>query len=82
MSFCAFVKGDNILGSARPVINFKNGSQLTYDNLGYGNKSFGYYLIDEYNMTYCNQLYYRFEKIIDLNDVASIQIDDVVIPLE
>lgn len=82
MSFCAFVKGDDIVGSARPVINFKDGSQLTYDDLGYGNKSFGYYLIDEANMIYSNQLYYRFEKIIDLNDVASIQISDVVIPIE
>lgn len=82
ISFCVFVKGDDILGSARPVINFKDGGQLSYDDLGYGNKSFSYYLIDEASMTYSNQLYYRFEKIIDLNDVASIQIGDMVIPIE
>lgn len=82
ISFCAFVKGDDILGSARPVINFMDGNQLTYDDLGHGNKSFSYYLIDEASMTYSNKLYYRFEKIIDLNDVASIQIGDIVIPLE
>lgn len=82
MSFCTFVKGDSIAGSARPVINFKDGSQITYDDLENKNKSFGYYLIDEANMTYSNQLYYRFENIIKLNDVASIQIGDEVIPIE
>lgn len=82
MSFCMFVKGDSIVGSTRPVINFKDGSQITYDDLENKNKSFGYYLIDEANMTYSNQLYYRFENIINLNDVASIQIGNEVIPIE
>lgn len=82
MSFCAFVKGDDILGSARPVINFKDGSQLTYDDLGYENRSFGYYLIDEANMIYSSQLYYRFENIINLDDVESITVGDVIVPIE
>lgn len=82
MSFCMFVKGDDILGSARPIINFKDGSQIIYDDLGYRNRSFSYYLIDQANMIYNNQLYYRFETIIDLNDVVSIQIGDEVIPIE
>lgn len=82
ISFCTFVKGDSIVGSARPVINFKDGSQITYDDLENKNKSFGYYLIDEANMTYSNQLYYRFENIINLNDVVSIQIGDEVIPIK
>ncbi len=82
MSFCMFVKGDSIVGSARPVIWFKDGSQITYDDLENKNKSFSYYLIDEANMIYSNQLYYRFENIINLNDVVRIQIGDEVIPIE
>jgi len=81
MSFCAFVKGDDILGGARPVVNFKDGSKITYDDLGYENKSFGYYLIDEANMIYQNQLYYRFKNVINVDAVEKVTIGDVTIPI-
>ncbi|SHI02951.1 protein of unknown function [Sporobacter termitidis DSM 10068] len=81
MSLCVLVRGDDIVGSARPVVNFKDGSQLTYDDVGLGNKSFGYYLIDEDNMIYENQLFYRFKSIINLEDVESVTIGDVTIPV-
>lgn len=82
MSVCAFVKGDDILGSAHPVVNFKDGSQLTYDDFEFKNKSFEYYLVDENNMIYNNQMYYRFENIINVSDVESITIGDVTIPIK
>lgn len=81
MSVCAYVKGDDILMSGvRPVVNFKDGSQIAYD-VQSKNKSFSYYLIDEDNKIYANQLYYRFENIINRDDVASITIGDVTIPI-
>jgi len=82
MSVCAFVKGDDILMSGvRPTVNFKDGSRIAYDVNSKG-KSFGYYLIDEANMIYQNQLYYRFENIINVDDVQSMTIGDVTIPIE
>lgn len=81
MSFCAYVTGDDILGSARPIINFNNGSQLTYDDVGLENMAFCYYLIDEAKMIYNNQLYYRFKNIINLEDIENITIGDVTIPI-
>lgn len=82
MSVCAFIKGDDILMSGvRPTVNFKDGSQIAYDVNSKG-KSFGYYLIDEANMIYQNQLYYRFENIISMETVESITIGDVTIPIE
>ncbi|TEB05487.1 hypothetical protein Psch_02528 [Pelotomaculum schinkii] len=82
MSVCAFVKGDDILMSGvRPTVNFKDGSQIAYD-VNSKNKSFGYYLIDEANLIYQNQLYYRFENIINVDDVESITVGDVTIPIE
>ncbi len=82
MSACVFVKGDDILGSARPVINFKDYSQITYEDIGLKNKSFMYYLADEDNMVYVNQLYYRFLNIINVEDVVSITVGDVTIPID
>lgn len=82
MSVCAFIKGDDILMSGvQPTVNFKDGSQIAYDVNSKG-KSFGYYLIDEANMIYQNQLYYRFENIINVDDVESITIGDVTIPIQ
>lgn len=81
MSVCAYVTGDDILGSARPVVNFKDGSKLTYDDVGLKNISFSYCLTDIDNMTYTNQLFYRFEKIINPEDIESITIGNVTIPV-
>lgn len=80
MSVCAFVRGDDILGSARPVVNFKDGSKLAYDKDS-KNKSFSYYLVNENELIYENQLYYRLENIINVADVESITIGDVTIPI-
>jgi len=80
MSICVFVEGDDILMSVRPVVTFKDGNKIAYDAQS-KNKSFIYYLIDEDNMTYANQLYYRFENIIDIDDVDNITIGDKIIPI-
>ena len=80
MSVCVFVKGDDILMGVRPVVTFKDGNKIAYDAQS-KNKSFIYYLIDEDNMTYANQLYYRFENIIDIDDVDNITIGDKIIPI-
>lgn len=80
MSVCAYVKGDDIMTSVRPVVKFKDGSQVTYDKNS-KNKAFVYYLIDQDNMIYLNQLYYRFENIINVDDVQSITIGNVTISI-
>ena len=78
MSICAFVTGDTIVGSVQPIVNFKDGSSITYSSQD-NNASFSVYLSDAENEIFVNQLYYRFERIIELTDVASMQIGDVVI---
>ena len=81
LSVCVFVEGDDILMSGiRPAVNFNDGSQIAYDVYSDG-KSFGYFLVDEAALTYANQLYYRFDRIIDLEDVVSITVGDVTIPI-
>jgi hypothetical protein len=81
MSGCAYITGDDIVGSARPAVNFKDGTQIEFDSKS-KNASFGYYLVDEDSMLYANHLYYRFETIIDLDDVKNITIGAVTIPIE
>lgn len=80
MSVCIFVRGDDIRRSIHPIVIFKDGSQITYD-VQSKNKSFLYYLVDEDKNIYENQLYYRFENIINIDDVESITIGDVTIPI-
>jgi hypothetical protein len=81
MSVCAYITGDDIVGSARPAVNFKDGTQIEFDAKS-NNASFGYYLVDEETLLYANHLYYRFENIVDLEDVESITIGDVTVPIE
>lgn len=81
ISICIYVSGDSILGAACPVVNFKDGSSIVYDVKSL-DSDFSYYLSDEENGVYMNQLYYRFKNIIDLNEVSSIRLGDQLIPVE
>lgn len=94
MSVCVFAKwgmdylgdddySDAILLCTRPIVNFKDGSQLAYDHSS-KNASFGFHLVDQSDESegiYESQLYYRFEHIINLDDVESITIGDLTIPV-
>jgi hypothetical protein len=80
MSVCVYLTGDDIAGIVQPTVIFKDGNEISYD-VKNRNASFPYYLSDADNEIYMNQLYYRFEKIVDPSDVAGIQIGDMVIPI-
>lgn len=81
ISVCIYVSGDSIQTGACPVVNFKDGSSVIFDSKS-RNAGFTYYLSDEENGVYMNQLYYRFENIVDLDAVSSIQLGDQLIPIE
>ncbi len=68
------VKGDNVLESIRPVVNFKDGSHMAFDVSSNGN-SFSY------SPMLGNNLYYRFNDIVSPQDVESITIDNVTIAI-
>lgn len=81
ISICVFVQGDDAVMRAAPVVRFKDGSEINYTAQD-RNSSFSHYLIDEANMIYNNQLYFRFANIISPDDVKSITIGDVTIPVQ
>ena len=45
------------------------------------NSAFTFYLTSKAEMNYTNQLYYRFENIIEVDDVISITVGDIVISI-
>lgn len=81
MSLCIYIDGD-VSRSIVPVIKlkFKDGSEIKYNNQN-ENLSFTNYLKDEQNKIYINKVSWRFENIIDLNNVDYIQINDIIIPI-
>jgi len=78
VSISIFINGDDILRSAHPIVSFVDGSHIDYD-METPNSSFTYFLSDESDMIYTNQLYYRFESIISIDNIESITIGDVTI---
>lgn len=80
ISVCLYITGDNILESVQPTVTLKDGSQMNFTRQD-SNTKFSYYQ-DYEDTSYTNQLYCRFNNVIDMDDIASIQIGDVVIPLE
>ncbi|MCR6544105.1 DUF4179 domain-containing protein [Dehalobacterium formicoaceticum] len=80
ISVCVYIQGDDVLTGASPSINFNDGSYITY-NSQTPNASFGVYLTDEEKMIYEHMLYYHFKSIINVEDVESISIGDITIPL-
>lgn len=79
MSLCVYLTG-NISENMLPVIKFKDGSEIKYNEQN-ENLSFINYLKDEENKIYINKVSWRLENIIDLNNVDYIQIDDIIIPI-
>lgn len=79
ISLCIYIDGD-VSRNIVPIIKFKDGSEIKYNELN-ENLSFINYLKDEENKIYINKVSWRLENIIDLNNVDSIQIDDIIIPI-
>lgn len=80
MSISLLAQGENIL-EAIVTVNFKDGSNIIY-NAENNNSSFGSVLINEDEMTYEYQLYYRFNQIINPDNVESITLGETKISME
>lgn len=81
MSVCVMVQGDDMLMAVRPVITFRDGSEISYD-VNSENKSFSYSAMNHECSSYMNNLYYRFENLINVADIVSVTVGDVTIPIE
>ena len=66
------IEGDDILTVVRPVVTLIDGSQIAFDFKS-DTKSFSYSILSG------NDLYYRFDNLINTDDVVSVTIGDVTI---
>jgi len=80
LSIYILVEGSDVLLSLAPNIHFKNGSQMTFNYLSPG-QSFSYVNIPSSTEAQGNHLFYQFDRIISPEDVESISIGNVSIPV-
>lgn len=77
ISLCVYIEG-YISPKTQPIVKFKDGSEISYSPEA-PNVSFTTYLIDEQNSTYMNKISFRFDKVIDIDNVKYIKIANVKI---
>jgi len=81
LSVYIIVEGSAILTRVEPIIKFKDGSQISFNYTSPG-KSFSYANTMDHNGTpQGNHLYYAFDHMISPDDVESISIENVTIPV-
>ncbi|GBF72972.1 hypothetical protein PA598K_01253 [Paenibacillus sp. 598K] len=79
LSVFVLIEGTDILTRVEPIVKFKDGSQLSFNYKSPG-KSFSYTNVT-HNDDQGNHLYYELGKIINPEDVESISIGNVTIPV-
>lgn len=77
LSIFVLIEGTDILTRVEPIVKFKDGSQLSFNYMSPG-KAFMY---SNSNDDQGNHLYYELGKIINPEDVESISIGNVTIPV-
>ncbi|BBI33330.1 DUF4179 domain-containing protein [Cohnella abietis] len=80
LSIYILIEGSDILTRVKPIVKFKDGSQLSFNFMSTG-KSFSYNYAEGSVEAQGNHLYYKFDQIISPEDVESISIGDVTIPV-
>jgi len=81
ISICLFARGEEDAILAEQVhVYFKDGRQITYDAKD-ENSLFGCTLIDESEMIYDYQFYYRFDRMIAPDEIESVEIGNVMVSM-
>ncbi|MFF2481310.1 DUF4179 domain-containing protein [Paenibacillus sp. NPDC058071] len=80
LSIYILVEGSDVLTRLAPIVKFKDGSQLSFNYMSRG-QSFSYVNVASPTEARGNHLYYKFDQIISPEDVESISIGNVTIPV-
>lgn len=81
ISFCIRIVYDEKAPRVSPVVKFSDGSEIVIDPMS-GKVDLTGFLSNEPTGEYTYQYFYRFDELIELENVVSVQVGEVTIPIE